>query len=139
MALDFPTRHLREVLSDLMPSKLPLLDLPAREKLNMGSGDEDHGIDSAFTNIDLEYTDHYIEQHKIDARLVKGDISDLHGFAPGSVSVIYAHHSIEHVDRRDVPKTLKHWASLLRLGGLMYIGIPDSWKAIQLADREHEL
>lgn len=140
MALNFPSCHLRTVLAEVMPSKLPLLDLPIEEKLNLGSGDESHGIDKGFVNVDRSYSKEFIKARQIDAVLIQGDVMDVGSrFAIGSISVIYAHHMLEHIDCKLVPVALDLWASLLRPGGIMYIGVPDSLKCIELMERNPEL
>jgi len=131
---NFPTMHLLNVLGDEFPDKLPLLTGPWIEKINLGSGGVVHGIDEGFVNVDRSYNDGWLAGSDVgEACIVAGDVlSDLFDlFEPGCASVVYSHHVIEHIPHRLVRETIKQWASLLRPGGIMYLGGPD---AIKVAD-----
>lgn len=46
-------------------------------------------------------------------------------FQPGTVDEIYSRHMLEHLTVADAKKTLVNWYSLLRVGGVMHIIVPD--------------
>jgi predicted SAM-dependent methyltransferase len=51
---------------------------------------------------------------------------------PGTCEEIYASHVLEHVDRADVGKALRHWYDLLEPGGRLRIAVPDLRKLCEL-------
>jgi len=46
-------------------------------------------------------------------------------FDPTSVDLIYSSHSLEHLPIRLARKALKHWASILKPQGRLFLAIPD--------------
>jgi predicted SAM-dependent methyltransferase len=54
-----------------------------------------------------------------------GDISNLDQFGDNSFEEIYASHVIEHVDQKNIKKTLKGINRILENNGKFYISVPD--------------
>jgi len=54
-----------------------------------------------------------------------GDISDLSQFDDESIDEIYASHVVEHVNQKNIPKTLKGIHRVLKDDGKFYISVPD--------------
>ena len=54
-----------------------------------------------------------------------GDISDLSQFDNESIDEIYASHVVEHVNQKNIPKTLKGIHRVLKDDGKFYISVPD--------------
>lgn len=54
-----------------------------------------------------------------------GDISNLAQFADASFEMIYASHVLEHVQQKDVQKTLMGIHRVLQPGGKFFISVPD--------------
>ena len=54
-----------------------------------------------------------------------GDISDLSQFKDGSIEEIYASHTLEHVNQKNMLKTLKGIHRTLNDEGKFYVSVPD--------------
>ena len=54
-----------------------------------------------------------------------GDISDLSQFDDGSIEEIYASHTLEHVNQKNMRPTLKGIYRVLKDGGKFYVSVPD--------------
>ena len=54
-----------------------------------------------------------------------GDISDLSQFQENSIKEIYASHVVEHIDQKDIKKTLKGIYRILKDDGKFYVSVPD--------------
>jgi predicted SAM-dependent methyltransferase len=54
-----------------------------------------------------------------------GDISDLSQFQENSIQEIYASHVVEHIDQKDIKKTLKGICRILKDDGKFYVSVPD--------------
>ena len=54
-----------------------------------------------------------------------GSISDLSQFDDNSIEEIYASHVVEHVDQKNIKKTLNGIYRILKEGGKFYISVPD--------------
>jgi|TARA_B100001094_G_C17867985_1_gene640673 predicted SAM-dependent methyltransferase len=54
-----------------------------------------------------------------------GDISDLSQFQENSIQEIYASHVVEHIDQKDIKKTLKGIYRILKDDGKFYVSVPD--------------
>jgi len=63
---------------------------------------------------------------------IVGDISDLSRFKDGEVSEIYASHVLEHFPHPKTVDVLKEWARVLCKGGVLYVGVPDFKRAVEL-------
>jgi predicted SAM-dependent methyltransferase len=51
----------------------------------------------------------------------------------GTFDVVFSRHVLEHLGRRDIVDTLKHWGSFLVDGGELHIAVPDlQWAVEQL-------
>lgn len=82
-------------------------------KLNLGCGTD--GIQDGYINIDIRDID--------DPRVLKQDVRNLQ-FEPESVDEINAIDVYEHISHREAKQVLKHWVSLLKPGGIIYIQAP---------------
>lgn len=54
-----------------------------------------------------------------------GDISDLSQFQENSIQEIYASHVVEHIDQKNIKKTLKGIYRILKDDGKFYVSVPD--------------
>jgi len=54
-----------------------------------------------------------------------GDITDLSQFEDGSIEEVYASHTLEHVNQKNVFKTLKGIHRVLMDNGKFYVSVPD--------------
>lgn len=54
-----------------------------------------------------------------------GDIRDLSQFKNHSINEIYASHVLEHVNQKDIKKTLSDIHRVLNEGGKFYVSVPD--------------
>ena len=54
-----------------------------------------------------------------------GSISDLSQFEDESIEEIYASHVVEHIDQKNIKKTLKGIYRVLKNGGKFYVSVPD--------------
>ena len=54
-----------------------------------------------------------------------GDITDLSQFEDESIDEIYASHVVEHIDQKNIKKTLKGINRVLKNDGKFYISVPD--------------
>ena len=54
-----------------------------------------------------------------------GDISDLSQFKDNSIEEIYASHVVEHIDQKNIKKTLKGIHRVLKAEGKFYVSVPD--------------
>tara|TARA_B100000575_G_C22882195_1_gene513925 strand:+ start:156 stop:665 length:510 start_codon:yes stop_codon:yes gene_type:complete len=54
-----------------------------------------------------------------------GSISDLSQFENDSIDQIYASHVVEHIDQKNIKKTLKGIHRVLKDGGKFFISVPD--------------
>ena len=54
-----------------------------------------------------------------------GDISDLSQFGDNSIDEIYASHIVEHVNQKNIKKTLSGIYRVLATNGKVYISVPD--------------
>lgn len=61
---------------------------------------------------------------------IKGDVRQI-PLEPESVDEIMAIHLFEHLPRWETDKTLAHWFSLLKPGGLLVLELPDLTKCCQ--------
>lgn len=89
-------------------------------KLNIGAGRSNWGSE----------WDH-IDAAKIDPRtreplpqIVSSDMM-LSAYADESVDVIYSSHTLEYFSRKDAESLLTCWLTKLKIGGIMYLAVPD--------------
>ena len=54
-----------------------------------------------------------------------GDISDLSQFDDGSIEEVYASHTLEHVNQKDIRKTIEGIYRVLKDDGKFYVSVPD--------------
>lgn len=62
---------------------------------------------------------------KLDGVDFVGSISDLSQFDNDTIEEIYASHVVEHVDQKNIKKTLNGIYRILKEGGKFYISVPD--------------
>jgi predicted SAM-dependent methyltransferase len=67
---------------------------------------------------------------------VVSDVSDLKGFADGSVSEIYASHILEHFGLNKTLGVLQEWRRVLKSGAKLYVAVPDFDAAVRLYQKE---
>ena len=61
-----------------------------------------------------------------------GDVSDLSKFENNSISQIYASHILEHFPSNKTLSVLKEWHRVLTPGGILYVGVPDFERVVEL-------
>ena len=61
-----------------------------------------------------------------------GDVSDLSRFESGAVSEIYASQILEHFPHTETLKVLTEWGRVLRPQGILWVGVPDFKRAVEL-------
>ena len=54
-----------------------------------------------------------------------GDISDLSQFDDGSIEEVYASHTLEHVNQKNIKKTIEGIFRVLKDDGKFYVSVPD--------------
>ena len=57
--------------------------------------------------------------------VLKNDITELPNIVNGSADLIFSAHSLEHVRQRLTVKTLQRWSDVLRIGGELWLSMPD--------------
>lgn len=82
-------------------------------KVSLGCGKRK--IDG-FIHVDLDDFPHIDYRHRID---------QLPMFENDSVELIYASHVLEYFDRIQVKDVLTEWRRVLKVGGILRIGVPD--------------
>lgn len=83
------------------------------KRLNIGRGGHAEGD---WLNVDI---DPYLKPDIID------DVRTLERIEDESVDEIFASHLLEHIDEKDVVRTLKIWRRKLKIGGKLSIFVPD--------------
>lgn len=66
---------------------------------------------------------------------IVGDVSDLSRFKDGEVSEILASHILEHFPHPKTASVLKEWARVLKPGGILYLGVPDFARAVEIYNK----
>lgn len=61
-----------------------------------------------------------------------GDVSDLSRFQDGSIDAIYASNILEHFPHVRTNNVLTEWKRVLRVGGILYLSVPDFARAIEI-------
>ena len=90
---------------------LEILDRPNPIRLNLGAGKK---VVPGFKSFGYE------ESHDF-----KGDLRDLSQFADNSIDELMSIHTIEHVNRWQVPDMLSGWLRVLKPGGRLAVECPD--------------
>jgi len=57
--------------------------------------------------------------------VLQNDITELPNIVNGSADLIFSAHSLEHVRHRLTMRTLRRWSDVLRLGGELWLSMPD--------------
>jgi len=81
--------------------------------LNLGCGDR---MLEGFLNID-KYTRH--------PDVFNDDIITIATIKDASVDVVFSAHSLEHLSIRDAYCALRRWSNVLKIGGKLYLSMPD--------------
>ena len=81
-------------------------------KLNIGAGHTNFGED-------WEHIDNINEPH-----IKSHDITKL-PYEDNSVDVLYSSHTLEYFDREEVIDVLKEWYRVLKVGGKIYLSVPN--------------
>jgi len=82
-------------------------------KLNLGCFDRKI---PGFINVDI--------RKDVDPDLID-DVFELNEIKDNSIDLIYACHVLEHADYKEAAKALKRWHSVLKLGGVLRVAVPD--------------
>ena len=82
-------------------------------KLNLGCG---HRQIPHYINIDLDPS---CNPDKVE------DVCVLNSFKPNTVDLIYCSHVLEHFPIKQVRNILNRWNEVLKVGGILRIGVPD--------------
>ena len=64
-----------------------------------------------------------------------GSVSELSQFNQDSVDVIYASHLLEYFDASKAVDVLPEWRSVLRIGGQIYLAVPDFKALLKIYER----
>jgi SAM-dependent methyltransferase len=64
------------------------------------------------------------------------DISNLKDFKDNSVDLIYASHVLEHIPRMKTFSTLLEWNRVLKVGGMLRVGVPDFDATVKVYQRD---
>lgn len=98
---------------------------PQNEKgqvwLHIGCGREEI---KGFVNIDALPYPH--------VHLIKNKIWAIDEFSGGSVDIIYMCHVLEHFKRSEVPAVLREMYRLLKIGGTLFLSVPDFDKLVRI-------
>ena len=97
-----------------------MIDTKEKIKLNLGSRDR---VIPGFKNMDCD------AHPNVD---YVGDVSNLSHLKDGEVSEIYASHILEHFPHVRTLEILKEWNRVLEVGGILYIGVPDFKRTIEI-------
>lgn len=85
------------------------------------AGYETHGIDNSDSQIDR--ANNYAKEHKMEFNIIKGDIREL-PYEDESFSFVFSHHTIHHMPKVEIEKTIKEMERVLRPGGLIFVNFP---------------
>lgn len=64
--------------------------------------------------------------HGRGAADLAGDIADLSMFSDASMDAVFSSHALEDFPRDDVPKVLREWARVLKIGGHLVLYVPSA-------------
>ena len=65
----------------------------------------------------------YAKEHKMEFNIIKGDIREL-PYENESFSFVFSHHTIHHMPKIEVKKTVKEMIRVLKPGGLIFVNFP---------------
>ena len=68
-----------------------------------------------------------------------GSVSELSQFDQDSVDVIYASHLLEYFDASEAVEVLSEWRRVLRLGGEIYLAVPDFKALLKIYERTDDI
>lgn len=105
---------------------MPTETLTKPVRLNLGGAGEGHGREHAiegFLTVDL--------RNNGDTDIV-ADVSKLDMFEDNSVDCIYSSNVLEHFSLQKTVDVLKEWRRVLRVGGVLYLSVPDFDASIRL-------
>lgn len=61
-----------------------------------------------------------------------GDVSDLSRFTDGSIDKVFASNILEHFPHVRTLEVLKEWRRVLRVGGTLYLSVPDFARTVTI-------
>ena len=65
----------------------------------------------------------YEQEHDMDFNIIKGDMREL-PYEAESFSYVFSHHTIFHLCKKDIAKTMKEMERILVPGGLLHVNFP---------------
>ncbi len=80
-----------------------------------------YGIDNSDSQI--ERANNYAKEHNMEFNIIKGDIREL-PYEDESFSFVFSHHTIHHMPKVEVEKTVKEMIRVLKPGGLIFVNFP---------------
>ncbi len=69
---------------------------------------------------------------------VQDDITTLATYANRSVDELFSNHSLEHIGRYDVDRTLANWFRVLKIGGKLEVVVPDLPRIMRIWLEEYD-
>ena len=79
------------------------------------------GIDNSDSQIDR--ANNYAKENTIEFNIIKGDIREL-PYEDESFSFVFSHHTIHHMPKAEIEKTVNEMKRVLRPGGLIFVNLP---------------
>ena len=108
-------------LQNSLPDSL-LPPLPDGLRLHVGAG---QNILDGYENLDGFNNEHRPIHFQTQVKkFVRAEILDT-VYQPESVAEIRCHHMFEHISMLDVDRTLQGWNRIMKVGGLLWIVVPD--------------
>jgi len=113
--------------------------LPEGLRLHVGAGQT---ILDGYENLDGYDNEHRPEHFQTHVnKIIRAEILDTI-YEPESVAEIRTHHMFEHVSILDVDRTLRGWNRIMKVGGLLWIQVPDfegcAREILRLKDEAHK-
>ncbi len=84
-------------------------------------GYKTYGIEILENRIDQ--ADKYAKEHNMELNIIKGDMREL-PYEDETFSFVFSHHTINHLVKSDIRKSMKEMERVLVPGGLIYVNIP---------------
>lgn len=82
-------------------------------------------LEGGYENVDAYDNDARPDHFRTPvAKFMRAETLDRH-YAPATVAEIRSHHVFEHVSILDVDRTLRGWNAILKIGGRLWIEVPD--------------
>lgn len=84
-------------------------------------GYETHGIEILASRIDQSTK--FANEYNMNLNIIKGDIRDL-PYDDESFSFVFSHHTVNHLVKSDIKKTMNEMIRVLKPEGLLYVNFP---------------